>query len=342
MQDFPPITKQEQEHAVTTVRNVQNQEKKAPPTPLQALFEQVDPTATETPETANSRSNFASQSPQKTAQLSRQTQSETNAHASNIIHQIPISQILPNPNQPRKNFDESTILKLADSIRQHGIIQPLTVRYMGNHYELVAGERRLRAASELSLTTVPCIIINTSEEASAEIAIIENLLREDLNMFEEAQAIEALIDTHNLTQEQVAERLSCSQSYIANKLRLLRISPELRELIIENKLTERHARALLRLNDPKLRHLVTIKAINNSLNVTQTEELIKSYTQSNTSLNNEESQKQHYKDTNSFYKTITKALLLAKSSNLDIKSRKFVGENYTEVTILIPNHKAEP
>ena len=126
------------------------------------------------------------------------------------VHQIDTNLIVPNPNQPRKQFAEEAILKLADSIRQFGIIQPLTVRKAGDIYELVSGERRLRASKELGLKQVPCIIVSISEEKSAEISIIENLLREDLNIFEQAMAIEVLIDTYNLTQEQVAERLSNS------------------------------------------------------------------------------------------------------------------------------------
>ena len=254
-----------------------------------------------------------------------------------IMH-IPTSKIVPNPNQPRKSFSQPSILKLADSIRQFGIIQPLTVRNSGQNYELIAGERRLRAAKELNLTTVPCIVTNSTDEHSAQISIIENLLRENLNMFEEAEAIESLIDTYGLTQEEIAQKLSCSQSYIANKLRLLRIAPELRSIITENKLTERHARAILRVNDPNLRHLIVSRVISGNLNVSQTEALVESsLICTEKPIISKSIPKHAYKDAESFYNAISKALLSAKSSNLDIKSRKIVGESFTEITIIIPN-----
>ena len=177
-----------------------------------------------------------------------------NAVETEKILQIPTCQIIPNPNQPRKTFSQESIIKLADSIKQHGIIQPITVRKQGELYEIVSGERRLRAAKELNMPSVPCIVININDEKSAEIAIIENLIREDLNIFEQATAIEALIDTYGLTQEQVAARLSNSQSFIANKLRLLRLSQAERDIILQNKLSERHARALLRIFDQETRY----------------------------------------------------------------------------------------
>lgn len=255
-----------------------------------------------------------------------------------VITPIDVNLIVPNPSQPRHNFSEASILKLADSIRQFGIIQPLTVRKLGHHYELIAGERRLRAAKELGWSSVPCIINEVSEEKSAQISIIENLLRENLNIFEQAMAIEALIDTYNLTQEQVAEKLSSSQSYIANKLRLLRLSTEEREKILENNLTERHARALLRINDQNLRNKILETVINNELNVSSTENLVSSSLENNISTeNNAHKKTKLYRDIPSFYNAVTKAIDCAKSSNLGIKCRKIVGESFTELTILIPN-----
>ncbi|MBO5313092.1 MAG: ParB/RepB/Spo0J family partition protein [Clostridia bacterium] len=251
------------------------------------------------------------------------------------VHQIDTNLIVPNPNQPRKQFAEEAILKLADSIRQFGIIQPLTVRKAGDIYELVSGERRLRASKELGLKQVPCIIVSISEEKSAEISIIENLLREDLNIFEQAMAIEVLIDTYNLTQEQVAERLSNSQSFVANKLRLLRLSQEEREIILSNKLSERHARSLLRIFDTELRRKVLLKIISDSLTVAQTEELIDDIVQKPSKPQSRE--KTVYKDIKSFYCALNRAIDSAKNSNLSIKSRKIVGESFTEVTIIIPN-----
>ena len=168
------------------------------------------------------------------------------------VHKIPVCRILPNPAQPRKYFDSDETLRLADSIRRHGILQPLCVRKpisvgdlddYGGVYELIAGERRLRAAKLLGMAEVPCIVVEADSLRSAELAIIENLQREDLNMFDEASAISALIDLYGLTQEEVAAKLSASQSYVANKLRLLRFDDFERQVIIERRLTERHARA---------------------------------------------------------------------------------------------------
>ena len=159
---------------------------------------------------------------------------------------LPARSIRPNPAQPRKIFRPEALDELSDSIRQHGILQPLSVRRSGNGYELIAGERRLRAAKLLGMAEVPCIVVEADSLRSAELAIIENLQREDLNMFDEASAISALIDLYGLTQEEVAAKLSASQSYVANKLRLLRFDDFERQVIIERRLTERHARALLR------------------------------------------------------------------------------------------------
>ena len=255
------------------------------------------------------------------------------------ITRIEVSKIIPNPNQPRKTFSEDSIIKLADSIRQYGIIQPLTVREEGEYYELVAGERRLRAARELGISHVPCIILNINEARSAEISIIENLLREDLNIFEQAEAIEALIDTYGLTQEQIATRLSNSQSFVANKLRLLRLSKEERDLILQYSLTERHARALLRINDTILRGKLLGIIISESLNVALTEALIESH------LNKREIQTAEKKVTSrtisGFYSTITKAIDSIKSKGINVKSRRVEGDEYTELTILIPKQASE-
>ena len=188
------------------------------------------------------------------------------------IKLLPVKDISPNPSQPRRFFEAEAIASLADSIRQYGIIQPLTVRHLihGDKYELIAGERRLRAASLLGMESVPCVILETDETESAALAIIENLQRENLNMFEQAAAISSLIRMYDLTQEDIARKLSVSQSFVANKLRLLRYLPEERTLILSSALTERHARALLRLSgedrQSALRHV-----IENHLNVAETE-----------------------------------------------------------------------
>lgn len=191
------------------------------------------------------------------------------------VRLIPTEQIRPNPAQPRRFFDPDAISSLADSIRQYGIIQPLTVRQTGEgeFCELIAGERRLRAARLLGMERVPCVLLTADEGESAAMAIIENLQRENLNMFEQAAAISSLIQLHSLTQDEIAARLSVSQSFVANKLRLLRYLPDEREMILTASLTERHARALLRLSgDDRLTALRQI--ITDRLNVADTEALV--------------------------------------------------------------------
>ena len=258
------------------------------------------------------------------------------------IMQVSVSKIIPNPNQPRKFFAEDGILRLADSIKQHGIIQPLVVRQCGEYYELIAGERRLRAAKELGLDTVPCVISDINEEKSAEVSIIENIIREDLSIFEQASAIEALIDTYNLTQEQVAEKLSVSQSFVANKLRLLRYNNEEREIILQNNLSERHARAILRIFDHEMRVNVLKQVVNKGLNVTKTEELVSSLINPEADMNATSSAKDRsYNDTTAFISAINRSIECAKHGNLNIKTRKIVGESYTEITIILPNKPKE-
>lgn len=270
-------------------------------------------------------------------------QSNKKQEEGEMIRQIEVSKIVPNPNQPRKDFADEAILKLADSIRQYGIIQPLTVRQTGDGYELISGERRLRASKELGMETVPCVIMNVNEMKSAEMSIIENLLREDLNIFEQAHAIETLIDTYDLTQEQIAKKLSNSQSFIANKLRLLRLGDEEREKILKNNLTERHARALLRIYDVDTRRKVLDKIIEEGLNVTKSEELIEKIILSSkmeAAETSATSSMRTYKDVKSFYSAIERAIDLIKNSGVNIKSRRIENDEFTEFTILIPKTAA--
>ena len=196
----------------------------------------------------------------------------------NEIYQLRVDSIRPNRSQPRAVFDNNAIIRLADSIRRYGILQPLTVRPTEDDdlyaYELIAGERRLRAAKMLGYFTVPCVIMATDESTSAEMAIIENLLREDLNMFEQAYGFQKLIENHSLTQDEVARRMSLSQSAVANKLRLLKLSFEEQKLILETNLTERHARALLKIDDKDLRLELIREFAAEKMNVRQSEEYI--------------------------------------------------------------------
>ena len=187
---------------------------------------------------------------------------------------LPARVIRPNPAQPRKVFREEALEELADSIREHGILQPLSVRRVGNGYELIAGERRLRAAQIAGLTEIPCIVMNMDDRESGMAALVENLQRQDLDFVEEAQGISALMEQWSMSQDQVARLLGKSQSAVANKLRLLRHSPRVLQRLRETGLTERHGRALLKLSteEEKLSAIRTIAA--QGMNVARAEKYI--------------------------------------------------------------------
>ncbi|MCH3965494.1 MAG: nucleoid occlusion protein [Clostridium sp.] len=191
------------------------------------------------------------------------------------INYISVDLILPNVYQPRKYFDEESLYELAQSIKSYGIVQPLSVRKISNDkYELVAGERRLRAAKKAGIKEVPVIVVDISDDESAAIALLENLQRENLNFLEEAEAYYNLIKNHSYTQEKLAEVIGKKQSTIANKIRLLKLDEEIRYILLENNLTERHARALLKLPTVEIQKNVLKIILQKSLNVKKTEELV--------------------------------------------------------------------
>ena len=196
------------------------------------------------------------------------------------VQYIPLGRIRPNPQQPRRSFDEEGLAELAASIRSCGILQPLTVRRAGEGYELVAGERRLRAARIAGLREVPCLVAQVGEEDSALLALKENLQRRDLDCWEEAQAIARLISRYGLSQEEAARRLGRAQPTVANKLRLLRLPEDVRALLRENGLTERHARALLRLQDPEVQRRAAGDMVRRGMNVAQAEAYVEKLLQS--------------------------------------------------------------
>ena len=189
---------------------------------------------------------------------------------------LPMYKIHPNPNQPRKYFDSISLEELAASIEQFGVIQPITVRKVFDGYEIVAGERRFRAAESVGLDTIPAIVINADEEKSALIALLENLQREDLCFFEIAEGYKKLIAERGMTQEELARKIGKSQSTVANKLRLLRLAPRVKRLVREYALTERHARSLLHLSDEEVQLRAAKEVCKKHLNVVQTEELVHS------------------------------------------------------------------
>ncbi len=191
-------------------------------------------------------------------------------------HSLPIQKIEPNPNQPRKAFDETELLQLSDSIAQHGLLQPLVVRPIGGgFYQIIAGERRWRAARMAGLSEVPVVVLEADDRTVTELALIENLQREDLNPMEEASGLQSLISEYGLTQEQAAERVGRSRPAVANSLRLLALPPELQKEVERGALSAGHARALLSLRSAKLQKEAARRIIDEALSVRQAEALCK-------------------------------------------------------------------
>lgn len=251
------------------------------------------------------------------------------------IVQIAVESILPNPYQPRKKFDEDKLQELAQSIEQNGILQPLTVRKAKNGYELIAGERRLRASKIVGLATVPCIVCDYDDTQSAVFAVLENLQRKDLNFFEEAEGIALLINSMGLTQEEVAKRLGKSQPAIANKLRILKLCDRQKEIIIEAGLTERHARALLKIESNTLRDRTLAYIVLKKFNVAQTEDFIRNLLE-NTATEKKKERLVVVRDVRLFANTIQKAIVLMQQSGIDAQSTKREGENFIEYVVRIP------
>ena len=208
--------------------------------------------------------------------LARQPKPETCALSCNELVMVPIDCIKRNPYQPRKSFSDDALSELANSISQFGLIQPICVRNAGGGlYELVAGERRLRASKMAGLTHIKAIILSTAQDRDvAMLAMIENLQRENLQFFEEAEGYQSLIRDHGFTQEELAKRLSKNQSTIANKLRILRLSPRVKAAIVKGGLTERHARALLRLHNETLQLELVRKITDDAISVKETEDMV--------------------------------------------------------------------
>lgn len=256
----------------------------------------------------------------------------------NRVVEVNIDQIVPNPAQPRRNFDEQELENLSQSIRVNGLIQPLTVRRTAGGYELIAGERRMRACRMAGMTTVPCIVNDCTADASAVMAMTENLQRQDLNMFEEAEGIKRLIDTWSVTQEEAAYRLGKSQSTVANKLRLLRLSEKERRRISDAGLTERHARALVRIDDPEVRKNALGTIIEHHYNVRQTDDYVMKLLVGN------EAGRQHktfiIKDVRIFLNTISHAVKTMKQSGIPAQTLQSETDDYIECVVRIPKTQA--
>ncbi|MBR3970924.1 MAG: ParB/RepB/Spo0J family partition protein [Ruminococcus sp.] len=254
----------------------------------------------------------------------------------NKVVEIEICRIIPNPNQPRRDFKESEIVALAESISQNGILQPLSVRKIADKYEIIAGERRLRAAKMCELHHVPCIVYDMNDRDSAILAIVENIQRQDLSFFEEATAIEKLIEYYGLTQEEAASKLGKAQSTVANKLRILRLTEAEREIVSKFNLTERHARALLRLGSAQERLFLLEKIVKNKLNVEKTELLIDNYIGKVKEKQSYKKRSPVFQNVSIFVNTINKAIQTMQSAGIAAESRKIQGEEYIEYRVRIP------
>ena len=258
------------------------------------------------------------------------------------VQYIPVQQIRPNPRQPRRYFDPDGLRELADSIRAYGILQPLTVRRLGREYELVAGERLLRAARMAGLREVPCLIARVGEEDSAMLALIENLQRRDLDCWEEAEAIAGLIRQYGLSQEAAAEKIGKSQSGVANKLRLLRLSEGVRQLIRDNGLTERHARALLRLSDEEAQRRAVAAIVKGGWNVAKTEAYIEEQLREGRTTPPRRRPTYVIKDVRLFLNSVDRGVRMMRQAGVGAAWEREDADGCLVLTIRIPNGGKKP
>ena len=242
---------------------------------------------------------------------------------------LPARSIQPNPSQPRRIFREEALEELADSIRRHGILQPLSVRRVGTGYELIAGERRLRAAQLVGLSEIPCIVMQMDDKESGAVALVENLQRQDLDFVEEARGISRLMSQYSMSQEQVARILGKSQSGIANKLRLLRHSEPVLQALLDGQLTERHARVLLKLDSEgeKLKAISVI--LEQNMSVARTEQYIRS-------LVARQQEAPPQKDVGAFLQRVSQTLSQIQRSGIAAISERRETESQIVLTITIP------
>lgn len=264
--------------------------------------------------------------------------------SSNVLY-LPIDSVRPNPYQPRKEMERSALEDLAASIRQYGLMQPVVVRQINDRdFELIAGERRLRACRIADMKEIPAVVVRAGGTDSAVMALIENIQRENLDYIEEAEAFCTLLSEHGITQEELAARLGKKQSTIANKIRILKLSPEIRGLLKANNLSERHARALLRLPDEKTKLKVLGTIISKGLNVEKSEELVSELlSRGQKPVNGGEVKNVRvFTDVRVFSNTIKQAIDMMKRSGIAAESEKTENENYIEYTIKIPKNLQNP
>lgn len=259
-------------------------------------------------------------------------------HEGRQVLELPVDALAPNPNQPRKHFSQEELNELADSISHLGVMQPLTVRRRDRGWELIAGERRWRAAQLAGLSTLPCLEVSATDEASSLMALVENLQRKDLDFWEEALALRRLVDNYQLSQEEVARQVGKSQSAVANKLRLLKLPTDVLDSLRAAGLSERHARALLRLEGPELQRQAAAHVIRHQLTVARTEEYVERLTRPAKS--RRPFPLYRTKDVRLFLNTIQRGLSIMNSAGVAAQCGRQETDQEILLTIRIPKQAA--
>jgi ParB family transcriptional regulator, chromosome partitioning protein len=259
-------------------------------------------------------------------------------HKEKIVH-LKLEDIKVNGEQPRSIFDEEKIGELANSIKEHGVLQPIIVRMINDQYQIVAGERRYRASLFLKLETIPAIVKEFDDGEAASIALVENIQREDLTAIEEARAYKKLMELNHLKQDDLAKQLGKAQSTIANKLRLLNLCEEIQLAVLERKITERHARALLTVRDEATQLEILKKIIDKDLTVKETEKLIKKLLEKNEEVNAPKVIYKIPKDIRIAFNTLNHAVSLVEKMGLELKTDQVEEDDYYTYSIRIPKVK---
>ncbi len=267
--------------------------------------------------------------------MKQATYQENQVCEKNVIY-VPVKAVYPNPFQPRHHFDQNALSELSASIKSVGVLQPISVRKsFGDTYELIAGERRLRASKLAGLEVIPAIVYDISDNDSAIIALLENLQRADLSYMEEAQGYARLIKYHNMTQEEIAEKVGKNQSTIANKLRLLKLPESVKRLLFSEKLSERHARALLKIEDEHTQLRVLNIIIKNGLNVKKSEELIDSILFKTVVPQKKKHFFTGFRGAQIVVNTIRQSIGMFKDAGMDATLKERIYDEYAEYTIRI-------
>lgn len=252
------------------------------------------------------------------------------------VIQIPVEEIVANPYQPRKIFSEDELAELAESIKHMGLIQPITVRHAEERYEIIVGERRFRAVKLAGMSHIPAIVVSITDEQSAVLALIENIQRQDLNFIEEAEALSILLEKHGFTQRELADRIGKKQSTVSNKLRVLALPDDVKDLLVTNALTERHGRALLKLTTEEDIRQVLKAVIKNGLTVKATEKLIESILHEETEVEEKKQNIRYSINYRIYVNTVKQAYETILNTGANVKYSEKDKGDFIEVTVKIP------